>query len=56
MAVVAVLLIHMDKKAVTPMKPNIRLSASARKQYISDLELEDGVLRVLQQPDTNEDN
>ena len=25
MAVVAVLLIHMDRKAVTPMKPSIRL-------------------------------
>ena len=27
MAVVAVLLIHMDRKAVTPMKPSIRLEA-----------------------------
>lgn len=32
MAVVAVLLIHMDKKAVTPMKPNIKLPGKWKKR------------------------
>lgn len=30
MAVVAVLLIHMDRKAVTPIKPNINLGIEGR--------------------------
>jgi hypothetical protein len=32
MAVVAVLLIHMDRKAVTPMKPSIRLERQETKE------------------------
>lgn len=32
MAVVAVLLIHMDRKAVTPMKPSIKLPGRIKKK------------------------
>lgn len=39
MAVVAVLLIHMDKKAVTPMKPSINLPRRVKEtNTVSGLE------------------
>lgn len=53
MAVVAVLLIHMDKKAVTPMKPNIKLPVkdNSERKTLRGREVEVWPRGVLQQKD-----